>query len=206
MDSAAGKVEEAVVPPPSPRVNGSLVAHPTRDELIYFGGEVFDGKATLFFNELYRYSIKRREWRHVRPPKSPPPRSSHQAVVVPADGGSLFIFGGEFSSANGLQARASPPRSPITHAPDRLSLCLTAAHVRSATRAVPPLPRLLVPRPHHVDVGAGWRQERAVRALGAPHGARGLEAGALRRLLRQPSRGARCARDGRAARALSSDE
>ncbi len=60
MDSAAGKVEEAVVPPPSPRVNGSLTAHPSRDELIYFGGEVFDGKATRFFNELYRYSIKRR--------------------------------------------------------------------------------------------------------------------------------------------------
>ena len=27
----------------------------------------------------------------------------HQAAAVPADGGSLFIFGGEFSSANGLQ-------------------------------------------------------------------------------------------------------
>ena len=134
MDSAAGKVEESVVPPPSPRVNGSLTAHPSRDELLYFGGEVFDGKTTRFFNELYRctsalplhastrtsmdlypvsppvrYSIKRGEWRRVRPPKSPPPRSSHQAAAVPADGGSLFIFGGEFSSANGLQARASSP-------------------------------------------------------------------------------------------------
>ena len=32
------------MPPPSPRSNGTLTAHPTKDELIYFGGEHLCGK------------------------------------------------------------------------------------------------------------------------------------------------------------------
>ena len=68
MDAAGGKVEESVVPAPSPRVNGSLTAHPSREELIYFGGEVFDGKTTRFFNELYRCTSC-----PPLPPPSPPP-------------------------------------------------------------------------------------------------------------------------------------
>ena len=37
-------VKEEVMPPPSPRSNGTLTAHPTKDELIYFGGEHLCGK------------------------------------------------------------------------------------------------------------------------------------------------------------------
>ena len=46
-----------MTPPPSPRSNGTLTAHPTKDELIYFGGEHFDGKTNRFFAELYRYIV-----------------------------------------------------------------------------------------------------------------------------------------------------
>ena len=48
---------EEVTPPPLPRSNGTLTAHPTKDELIYFGGEHFDGKTNRFFAELYRYIV-----------------------------------------------------------------------------------------------------------------------------------------------------
>ena len=36
-------------------------------------------------------------------PNPPSPRSAHQAVAVPTGGGQLFLFGGEFASANGMQ-------------------------------------------------------------------------------------------------------
>ena len=58
-------VKEEVTPPPSPRSNGTLTAHPTKDELIYFGGEHFDGKTNRFFAELYRYIVSKSEWRRV---------------------------------------------------------------------------------------------------------------------------------------------
>ena len=45
------------MPPPSPRSNGTLTAHPTKDELIYFGGEHFDGKVNRFYAELYRCAL-----------------------------------------------------------------------------------------------------------------------------------------------------
>ena len=35
----------------------------------------------------------------------PPPRSTHQAVGVAAAGGQLWVFGGEFSSPNGMTFR-----------------------------------------------------------------------------------------------------
>lgn len=38
------QVVEAVVSPPSRRVNFSLTAHPFKDELIMFGGEFHDGR------------------------------------------------------------------------------------------------------------------------------------------------------------------
>ena len=91
-------VKEEVAPPPSPRANGTLTAHPTKDELIFFGGEHFDGKVNRFHAELYRYIVKKNEWKRVSSPTAPPPRSSHQVVTVPTDGGQLFLFGGEFSS------------------------------------------------------------------------------------------------------------
>ena len=94
---------ETVVPPPSPRVNSSFTLHPSGNEILLFGGEHYDGKKCQFYSQLFRYSIKRNEWRLVTVKKSPPPRSSHQAVAVPTGGGSLFVFGGEFSSTNQTQ-------------------------------------------------------------------------------------------------------
>ncbi len=91
-------IKEEVTPPPSPRANGTLTAHPTKDELIFFGGEHFDGKFNCFYAELYRYIVKRNQWRRISSPTAPLPRSSHQMVAVPTGGGQLFLFGGEFSS------------------------------------------------------------------------------------------------------------
>ena len=100
MQAATKSVKEEVVPPPSPRANCSLTAHPSKDELLLFGGERYDGKRNVFYADMFRYSIKRNEWKHLLIPNTPPPRSSHQAVAVPQSGGSLFIFGGEFSSSD----------------------------------------------------------------------------------------------------------
>ena len=54
MEAAEAAVRDEVVPPPTPRCNGSLCAHPLKDELLYFGGEYFDGKRITFYNELLR--------------------------------------------------------------------------------------------------------------------------------------------------------
>ncbi|KAL1519733.1 hypothetical protein AB1Y20_023241 [Prymnesium parvum] len=103
MQASQVDVKEEVVPPPSPRCNCTLTAHPSRDELFLLGGEHYDGKKNCFYADLYRYSIKRNEWKRVISPAAPPPRSSHQTVAVPSQGGTLFVFGGEFSSANQMQ-------------------------------------------------------------------------------------------------------
>ena len=42
------RVVEAVVSPPSRRVNFTLSAHPFKDELIMFGGEFHDGQKVLY--------------------------------------------------------------------------------------------------------------------------------------------------------------
>ena len=106
MQAAQTSVKEEVVPPPSPRANATLTVHPTKEELLLFGGERYDGRKNIFYAELYRYTPKRNEWKKVSCPTSPPPRSAHQAVGVPSSGGSLFVFGGEFSSSNRRLAAA----------------------------------------------------------------------------------------------------
>ena len=95
----------------------------SRDELILFGGEYNNGKATSVYNDLFIYSIAKNEWRKVRmsntmsfsalrlyvqilAPGAPTPRSSHQAVAVDRGGvQSLLVWGGEFMSPS--QVRAS---------------------------------------------------------------------------------------------------
>lgn len=47
------RVKEAVVAPPSRRVNFTLNAHPLKDELIMLGGEFYDGRQV--FKKLTRY-------------------------------------------------------------------------------------------------------------------------------------------------------
>ncbi|QRV76349.1 kelch repeat-containing protein 3 [Ceratobasidium sp. AG-Ba] len=82
--------EETDTGPPSRRANSTL----TRGE--YFSE---DGKAH-FYNDVYRYAPDKDEWRLYTSPTSPSPRSAHSVVGTPANGGQLFLFGGEFSSLN----------------------------------------------------------------------------------------------------------
>ncbi|KAM6936865.1 kelch domain-containing protein 4 [Xenentodon cancila] len=103
LDAKKTQVVETTCPPPSPRLNGSLSAHPEKDELILFGGEFFNGKKTYLYNDLFFYNIKKNSWVKSDIPNPPPPRCSHQAVVVPQGGGQLWVFGGEFASPNGEQ-------------------------------------------------------------------------------------------------------
>ncbi|XP_008309253.1 kelch domain-containing protein 4 [Cynoglossus semilaevis] len=103
LDAKKTQVVETTCPPPSPRLSASLSAHPEKDELILFGGEFYNGKKTYLYNDLYFYNIKKNSWVKSDIPGPPPPRCSHQAVVVPQGGGQLWVFGGEFASPNGEQ-------------------------------------------------------------------------------------------------------
>ncbi|KAL0968071.1 hypothetical protein UPYG_G00261990 [Umbra pygmaea] len=103
LDAKKTTVVETACPPPSPRLNASLSAHPDRDELILFGGEFFNGKKTYLYNDLFFYNIKKNTWVKSDIPNPPPRRCAHQAVVVPQAGGQLWVFGGEFASPDGEQ-------------------------------------------------------------------------------------------------------
>uniref|UniRef100_A0A803WDJ8 Kelch domain containing 4 n=1 Tax=Ficedula albicollis TaxID=59894 RepID=A0A803WDJ8_FICAL len=103
LDAKKTQVIESSCPPPSPRLNCSLCAHPERDELILFGGEYFNGQKTYLYNDLYIYHIRKNSWAKLDIPNPPPRRCAHQAAVVPTAGGQLWIFGGEFASPNGEQ-------------------------------------------------------------------------------------------------------
>ncbi|XP_013867670.1 kelch domain-containing protein 4 isoform X2 [Austrofundulus limnaeus] len=60
-------------------------------------------KKMYLYNDLFFYNIKKNSWVKSEVPNPPPPRCSHQAVVVPQGGGQLWVFGGEFASPNGEQ-------------------------------------------------------------------------------------------------------
>ncbi|CAF3785597.1 unnamed protein product [Rotaria magnacalcarata] len=96
-------IGEPTVTPPSRRANVSLTEHPLKDELILFGGEFFDGRTTILFNDLYIYDIKKQTWKRIQTPQPPPPRSSHQAISVPMRDGELWMFGGEYTSPSQSQ-------------------------------------------------------------------------------------------------------
>ncbi|KJE89727.1 Klhdc4-prov protein, variant [Capsaspora owczarzaki ATCC 30864] len=55
------------------------------------------------YNDLYFYNIAKGQWRQLRVPNGPTPRSSHQAVAVDRGEGQLWLFGGEFSSPSQSQ-------------------------------------------------------------------------------------------------------
>ncbi|UJR09320.1 hypothetical protein I4U23_013563 [Adineta vaga] len=96
-------IEDPVDIPPSRRANASLTEHPLKDELLLFGGEFFDGRTTLLFNDLYVYDIKKQHWKRVQTPQPPAPRASHQAVSVAMRDGELWMFGGEYTSPSQSQ-------------------------------------------------------------------------------------------------------
>ncbi|KAH8239853.1 hypothetical protein KR032_008740 [Drosophila birchii] len=106
LETKEGKIQsitENVCTPPSPRSNFTLIAHPEKEELIMFGGELYTGSKTTVYNDLYFYNIKSGEWRELRSPAGPTPRSCHQMVAVASNGGELWMFGGEHASPSQLQ-------------------------------------------------------------------------------------------------------
>ena len=76
---------------PSPRFNFSMTALPNGDMLM-FGGEHYDGDVTTIYNDLYRWSVDKNEWKKIESLNTPPPRCSHQTVYYM---NKLFLFGGE---------------------------------------------------------------------------------------------------------------
>lgn len=102
-DKAKTAVTEELVPPPSKRTSFTLTAHPDKDQLIFFGGEYFNGSKTFLYNDLFFYTMKQNRWLKVSSPGGPTPRAAHQAVAVSQGGGQLWIFGGEFTSQSQSQ-------------------------------------------------------------------------------------------------------
>ncbi|OAV87350.1 hypothetical protein, variant [Puccinia triticina 1-1 BBBD Race 1] len=95
------KVTEDVIDgPPSRRANASFTPDPNQPYIWLFGGEFFNGTTAHFYNDLYRYSPDKNEWRRYSSPTFPGPRSTHQMVATPGGGGKLWLFGGEFASSN----------------------------------------------------------------------------------------------------------
>ncbi|KAK3439809.1 hypothetical protein EUGRSUZ_B00150 [Eucalyptus grandis] len=75
-----------------------MTLNPLKDtELIFYGGEFYNGTKTFVYGDLYRYDVEKQAWKLISSPNSPPPRSAHQAVAWK---NYLYIFGGEFTSPN----------------------------------------------------------------------------------------------------------
>ena len=85
------EVKEVSVEAPSHRSSFSITAHPDNPEIIFFGGEFYNGQKTTMFNDLLIYNLKRCEWSSIRSPAGPPPRSSHQ-VIKALNSLQLFLF------------------------------------------------------------------------------------------------------------------
>lgn len=58
---------------------------------MFFGGEYFNGQKTCVYNDLYFYNILKNEWKLIKAPSGPTPRSGHQMVSVATDGGQLWV-------------------------------------------------------------------------------------------------------------------
>uniref|UniRef100_A0A6P7G8K9 Kelch domain-containing protein 4-like n=1 Tax=Diabrotica virgifera virgifera TaxID=50390 RepID=A0A6P7G8K9_DIAVI len=91
-------VTEAIISPPSRRLNFTFMAHPEKEQLILYGGEFFNGQKTFVYGDLFFYNIPNNKWTVVKAPNGPPPRCGHQMVVSSANKGQLWVFGGEFTT------------------------------------------------------------------------------------------------------------
>ncbi|KAF7551688.1 hypothetical protein G7Z17_g4844 [Cylindrodendrum hubeiense] len=93
------KITETVCEaPPKARAASTLMASPHDDNsLLLFGGEYFNGSLAQFYGDLNIYNISRDEWRSVRSPNAPLPRSGH-AWTRAGNPNHVYLFGGEFSS------------------------------------------------------------------------------------------------------------
>jgi len=97
------EVKEISVDPPSARSSFTVTAHPENPELVFFGGEYYNGSKTTMYSDLLIYNTKRSTWSQIISPAGPPPRSSHQCAFVTTGGGQLWVFGGEFTSPSESQ-------------------------------------------------------------------------------------------------------
>ncbi|KZV71422.1 galactose oxidase [Peniophora sp. CONT] len=98
-EAAHAVSEEVAAGPPSRRANATLTPCPNGNHLWCIGGEFFnEDKMAFFYNDIYRYTPEKDEWRKFISPTCPGPRSAHAVVGSPAGGGKLYLFGGEFSS------------------------------------------------------------------------------------------------------------
>lgn len=88
---------------PSKRSAFSVLPHPDKEQLIFFGGEYFNGTESFTYNDLFFYTPKQDRWHLIKSPNGPPPRSAHQMVATPGMGGQLWVFGGEFTSKSQTQ-------------------------------------------------------------------------------------------------------
>jgi hypothetical protein len=94
------KVTETVLDaPPAVRSGATLTPSPANlNELFLFAGETFNGSLATFFNDLNVYNTATGTWRAITSPNSPLPRSGHWVCPTQHSGGTLWLFGGEFSS------------------------------------------------------------------------------------------------------------
>lgn len=88
---------------PSPRSAYTMVASPVSDaELIFFGGELYNGDRANYFSETYVYNTDKDTWTRYDSATRPPPRSGHSACTHK---NFMYIFGGEFSNPSLSQYR-----------------------------------------------------------------------------------------------------
>lgn len=92
---------EVLSAPPSPRSNVAIAS--LDDTIFLHGGEFFNGARFESFDELFSYNTIRNEWKVIKSSLKPTPRSGHQMISTAANGGELWLFGGEFASPSGLQ-------------------------------------------------------------------------------------------------------
>ncbi|KAI1815371.1 galactose oxidase [Poronia punctata] len=94
------KVTETVLDaPPKARASATFLASPSNsNQLLLFGGEIWNGAIASFFNDLNIYYTDRDEWHCVTSPNAPLPRSGHAWCRGGNQKDSVFLFGGEFSS------------------------------------------------------------------------------------------------------------
>jgi N-acetylneuraminic acid mutarotase len=81
-----------------PRVNAIFGAHPNTDNLIFQGGEHFNGNKVSCYSDIYVFNTAKNEYKHIVAPNSPI-RSGHQGVIVNQDQNAyLYVFAGDFTS------------------------------------------------------------------------------------------------------------
>jgi N-acetylneuraminic acid mutarotase len=89
--------------PPTPRAAFTMLASPVAEsDLVFFGGERYNGDRATFFNDTYVYNVEKASWTRFDSATRPPPRSGH---AVCAHRSFMLLFGGEFSNPSLSQYR-----------------------------------------------------------------------------------------------------